>query len=385
MGLVTMEHVNQTLYVAIAFSDRSGAASCIQDIEQACAEGADLNGYFNTGETPLTSAILGGMGSPRAVETLLRLGADPGLRDQNGWTPWAACLSRIKDRVVADRMQAIQALLVNYGADQRDETILLLQEAVIQQDMDTVQKLLQAGIDPNAPIISPLACAVERSDQAMVRLLLDYHADPDGHGPETCLMTAASMGNLEMVMVLVEAGANISAYAWDDPTFTADQCALGQGHGGVAAWLQDRMLEAGHLPRGPIVADHPKFSPLYVMRTNGINYGLTTEDIVQTLTQWDEHYGIDISDIHHDRLVVTFTSLPDDLSQLANKIYEFCPDVIDQHFGCMDDLVDMMGDEALPAEMEAFLAGVDFTDENFGEVLLQKSLALTNMVALWWD
>jgi hypothetical protein len=51
----------------------------------------------------------------------------------------------------------------------------------------------------------------------------------------------------------------------------------------------------------------------------------------------------------------------------------------------MDDLVDMMGNEALPAEMEAFLAGVDFTDEKFGEVLLQKSLALTNMVALWWD
>jgi hypothetical protein len=81
--------------------------------------------------------------------------------------------------------------------------------------------------------------------------------------------------------------------------------------------------------------------------TNGINCDLDTDDIVQRLEQWDALYTIEISDVEPDGLVVRFATLPDDLSTFAREIYEFCPDTIDQHFGCIDDMVDTLGLEAL--------------------------------------
>jgi len=103
--------------------------------------------------------------------------------------------------------------------------------------------------------------------------------------------------------------------------------------------------------------------------------------------EWDSSYTIDISDVEHDRLIVTFSSIPGDLTGLANEIYEFCPDVIDQHFGCMDEMVDMFEEhgQELGPELSELIEGVDFNDENFGIILLQRSLKSSKSVALWWD
>ena len=50
------------------------------------------------------------------------------------------------------------------------------------------------------------------------------------------------------------------------------------------------------------------------------------------------------------------------LSSLVAEIYEFCPDVIDQNLGCMDDMVDMMKEsgQKLSPEVEKLIEGVDF-------------------------
>lgn len=130
-----------------------------------------------------------------------------------------------------------------------------------------------------------------------------------------------------------------------------------------------------------------KFDLVREMGTAGINYDITNEDVIDKLTEWDEAYGIDIEDVAHDRLVVKFQSLPEDLDELASDIYDFCPDVIEQHFGCMDDLVDVMEDsgQEISEDLAELIEDVDFEQENFGEELLQKSLRLTQQVALWWD
>lgn len=128
-----------------------------------------------------------------------------------------------------------------------------------------------------------------------------------------------------------------------------------------------------------------KFEQIRQLQTNGINYDLDTEDIVEKLEQWDTLYGIELSNIEQDSVTVKFDSLPDDFGELAGEIYEFCPDVIDQHFGCMDEMVEMMGSEGLSPALAELVEGVNFGDENFGEILLQKSLQSTQTVVLWWD
>lgn len=130
-----------------------------------------------------------------------------------------------------------------------------------------------------------------------------------------------------------------------------------------------------------------KFEVLNDKGTNGENYDVSTDTIIEKLKQWDSNYGIEISDVEHNSLFVTFKSLPDDLVILANEIYEFCPDVIDQHFGCMDEMVEMMDEtgQELTPEMAQLIEGVDFENEDFGEELLRRSLRSTHAVSLWWD
>jgi hypothetical protein len=130
-----------------------------------------------------------------------------------------------------------------------------------------------------------------------------------------------------------------------------------------------------------------KFALVKEKGTNGINYDVTTDDVIEKLQQWDSHYGIEISEVEHNRLVVTFQSLPENLEALAQDIYEFCPDVIEQGFGCMDDMVEMMAEagQEIKPELAQLIEGVDFEQEDFGEVLLQRSLKSTHQVGLWWD
>lgn len=130
-----------------------------------------------------------------------------------------------------------------------------------------------------------------------------------------------------------------------------------------------------------------KFDVIKENNTNGANHDISTEDVIKKLEDWDSRYGIEINDVSHDRLIVKFHAMPENVESLAKEIYQFCPDVIDQHFGCMDEMVEMMEEAGreLSPEIAELIEGVDLEGENFGEVLLQKSLKSTMSVALWWD
>jgi ankyrin repeat protein len=91
--------------------------------------------------------------------------------------------------------------------------------ATSQGHARVVQALLRAGADPNARErdgLSLLIQAVRSESRTVVRALLRAGADVnrvESHGGsrETALMTAAMYGNLAMVRLLIEAGAEVSA------------------------------------------------------------------------------------------------------------------------------------------------------------------------------
>ncbi len=126
---------------------------------------------------------------------------------------------------------------------------------------------------------------------------------------------------------------------------------------------------------------------IIIHQTNGINCDITTEDVIEKLRRWDELYGIEISEVENDRVIVTFSQLPEDLEVLATEIYEFCPDVIDQGYGCMDDMLGMKVQAGLELneETQQLIQDVDFNDENFGLKILQNALKVDRSVFLWWD
>jgi len=130
-----------------------------------------------------------------------------------------------------------------------------------------------------------------------------------------------------------------------------------------------------------------KFQDLKEQGTNGINYEVTTDELISKLQSWDKLYGISIEEVSHDRLVVNFADLPGNVASLAEEVYQFCPDVVDQGFGCMDDMVEMaeQSGHGLPDDMLELIEGVDFSKNDFGVVLLQRSIEINKSVSLWWD
>jgi ankyrin repeat protein len=90
---------------------------------------------------------------------------------------------------------------------------------------------------PRVELASDLFEAAADGDIKKVRLLLNEGAEPNWNGPRnfTSLIIAASRGYIEIVQVLIEAGANVNAGAdWTALTFAADR-----GHEAIVRLLLD--------------------------------------------------------------------------------------------------------------------------------------------------
>jgi ankyrin repeat protein len=91
-----------------------------------------------------------------------------------------------------------------------------LHEAVYQDEVQTVTRLLRAGANAKAANrygVTPLSLACINGDAAVIELLLKAGADPNTAlpGGETALMTAARTGSVNAVNVLIAHGADVRA------------------------------------------------------------------------------------------------------------------------------------------------------------------------------
>lgn len=75
-------------------------------------------------------------------------------------------------------------------------------------------------------------------------------------------------------------------------------------------------------------------------RTNAVNYGMETEDLVEKLREYDEDFGIAIMRAETDTIVFDLVGWPRDLSAFAQDLYELCPDIVDQGVGSVEALED---------------------------------------------
>ena len=116
-----------------------------------------------------------------------------------------------------------------------------------------------------------------------------------------------------------------------------------------------RDLSEDHLNGVELVVapGHDQFDILRLAATDAINYGMTTDQIIAELQQWDSQFGIDIWQASTDTVQLDLNSLPSDVPAFSRKLYEFCPDIVDQGVG----------------DVEA----------------LQRSIKHERAVILWWD
>jgi len=77
---------------------------------------------------------------------------------------------------------------------------------------------------------------------------------------------------------------------------------------------------------------------LRVAKSDAVNYGMETEDLILKLQEYDQRYGIDIFHAETDTVEFSFKQVPQDLNRFCDDLYEFCPDIVDQGVGSVDKL-----------------------------------------------
>ena len=267
----------------------AGASKQAHEIQAALATlsalleaGADPNARDRGGDTPLHRAVIAD--SPAATALLLQAGADPNAPTSTGITPLQNWVAAGKENL------ATMAALLDAGAD-LDHDFPLLHLAAVRDKPVMITALLEAGADLNtlddsggtalhaaagsSAVRAPVAAAAAivalleagadpnaRDDSghtalqlasaesaALMRTLLDAHAgrtvdDPNARDAfgYTALHAAARANSPELIAVLVDAGADLTA--GDRAGDTALQVALYRGNPGAIAALAQ--AEADH-------------------------------------------------------------------------------------------------------------------------------------------
>lgn len=88
-----------------------------------------------------------------------------------------------------------------------------------------------------------------------------------------------------------------------------------------------------------IIKCKDQFELIKFAQTNGLNYDVTNEHVIDKLKKWNSVSPFIIVTADEDRIEADFIELPTDLESFAKDIYEFCPDVIDQGAGSEEDLI----------------------------------------------
>ncbi|MGF7086844.1 hypothetical protein JOD24_000676 [Kroppenstedtia sanguinis] len=88
-------------------------------------------------------------------------------------------------------------------------------------------------------------------------------------------------------------------------------------------------------------------------RTDAINYGMNTEDLIRRLQSFYEEASFTLIQATSDIVEWRLDSWPQELAAYCEKIYELCPDIVDQGVGSVE--------------------------------ILTEFVATTGRVWLWWD
>jgi hypothetical protein len=88
-----------------------------------------------------------------------------------------------------------------------------------------------------------------------------------------------------------------------------------------------------------IVPETDQFEIIRLSKVEPVNYNLTNLDVVNWFKDKQREFEFDIIVADVDRIEAVISTEPTCYKRLANDIYQFCPDVIDQGHGDMDELI----------------------------------------------
>lgn len=87
-----------------------------------------------------------------------------------------------------------------------------------------------------------------------------------------------------------------------------------------------------------IIKGKDELDILKYRKTDGINYDLESKDVLKKISEWKSKFGLMILGCGQDYVHIEFDKLPQDLTEFAKEVYDFCPDSVDQGVGDLKSL-----------------------------------------------
>ncbi|KAI2997586.1 hypothetical protein CBS147346_8690 [Aspergillus niger] len=253
------------------------------------AKGADRLSTDNAGQTALFNAARYGNGF--VVDLLLKQGFDPNHMDASGMTPLLLALEHkcyrtamalihigiCADTVVLTLTSLIKNSVDLHCQDRNGWTALLVAIALDRKetgDEALVKQILESGGYPEAHsfhVMSPVTRPTRRGYEGIVRLLLQYKANPDAANRQgwTPLMAAAAAGRGSTVRLLLDTG-RVNPKRRDKYGRDAALHARRHGHNQIALLLSRQMDETNMtINEAVCTAGQPENAPLIVCRATG--------------------------------------------------------------------------------------------------------------------
>ncbi|WP_219838233.1 DUF4253 domain-containing protein [Paenibacillus sp. R14(2021)] len=79
-----------------------------------------------------------------------------------------------------------------------------------------------------------------------------------------------------------------------------------------------------------LIKSEDQYDILRSRGTDGANYDILNADVISKLQEWEKAYLFRITGAGHDWVEAKFTGKHHQLAKLADEVYAFCPDVVDQ-------------------------------------------------------
>ncbi len=87
-----------------------------------------------------------------------------------------------------------------------------------------------------------------------------------------------------------------------------------------------------------IIKGTDQYEILRIMHTDGNEYDISNQDVIDRLKEWEINSPFDILGADGDWVEIEFKILPKDLNSFAEEVYDFCPDAVDQGAGSIAEL-----------------------------------------------